>query len=576
MISDKKIYLLEAVVYGLLIGIWFLLLFPRVFTDKEIIAPADLAYFYTPYNTNNPLHIKPAHYVLSDQFDEIIPNLYQQHDVLRHGQIPAYTDKIQNGTANFWVIKHEGQLLPLIALTLILGFPVGWTAFLILRVVAGGYFMLRYLRYLNISFIPALFGTVVFACSSVCVQNFGITLATQYVMIPIGLYAVEKIIRERSKLWIFLFPVIVEQMIVAGYPATSSYVLFIWGCYIIYRTLQFFDDILGNFLLFFLLGALSLALCAPAIFASIDFFSQFDWAYRNNYWASGVPRNWLITWLLPFYFGDPTINSWIRYAVYIGILPLLVAFVTFFNPRFNGIKWFFLLMFLWFFSVSYNLFNILDFYKFIPVFNSSMPNTNTLVLPFFTAIFVALGFEEIYLGRVSIIRFLSILMVVVSVILYLAQGENLMSRPEIPGFSQHLQAQILVLIFSVAAVAIFCWQPRSLFSAAFVLTVIMYDLYGVAQGWNRSVPRAAFYPETPGERFLKQNVGTSKIFMLEKEFIANTPQIYSLPTIGGRGFFTELYGRTPLRPRRHRYFSLPIAALKFLRRSSTRWGLNIC
>ncbi len=521
-------------------------LFPGTFLHGEAIGPADLCYSYSPWRLNNPLKIKPKHNILSDQFDEILPNIKYQIDQLRAGHIPSYTDKLYNGVPLFWVIRHEAKMLLLLGLGYFLTFPVAWTLFLIVRLLIGGLFFYYFLRLLNISSGAALVGTLSYAFSSYVIQNFGITMVSQYFLLPVALYAIERIIRDRSRLWIFILPFVAEQILVSGYPTTAAYNLFLIAIYGLFRIIQERASWRSNLLLFAWLGAITLALAAPALLASVNFFATYDWSYRVEYWRASLPPSKLLTMLMPFYFGEATVGAWVRHSVYLGFIPLIAAVFGVVGSFRSGLRLFFVLYALWVFSFAFNLFNLLSVIRYVPVFNSSMPNNHIILIPFALSVLAAFGLDDFKtrVPRLNAALAIGALLLIFGVGIKLTTTEFSASLTD-ANFLTHLKTQTLFLTLSLAALLYWAFGERKTLALATLLLILGADLTAMGKGFNPTVPQAGFFPETKGITFLKEHLGEHKLFLFEREFLANAPQYFGLRTFGGRGFFPartkELY-----------------------------------
>ena len=527
------------------------ILFPGVFLRGEIIGPADLSFCYRPWSDHNPLQVRPGYYNLSDQFDEIMPTLAHQMDRLAQGDLPNYTDKIQNGSPMFWVIRHEAKMLPLIALSLLFGFPVGWTMFLVGRLLIGGLFFHLYLRRNGVSAPGAFIASIAFCFSSYVIQNFGITMVSQYCLIPLLLYSIDVLLERRSVLWALLFPVLVHQLLVTGYPTTAAYILCFLAGYGAFRSVTLRPIPYTQIAVMAFLGVVAIGFTAPSLLASADFFSQFDWTYRQNYWDKSVVPYMTVSYLTQFFYGPPWTGRWLREAVYVGVLPLVLAAFgalrsfapseprTRISPqqlaRFYSVALFLTL------CCTYNFFSILEIVKYIPVLNASQPNNLVILIPPLISVLCAFGFDAIARREAKLWQY-GVVAAALGAAVYALVGRVNGDWTRIAAdefVKDHLRTQVAIGVVSLALLAAIVWRRGRIGVAVAVTMLLAVDLVYPSLGWNRSIARDAFYPETPAVAFLKQRIGDDKIFLLEKEFLANTPEVFGLRTVAGRGFFNS-------------------------------------
>ncbi len=562
------------------------ILFPGVFLRGEIIGPADLSFCYRPWAAHNPQQIQPGYYNLSDQFDEIMPTLAHQMDRLSQGDLPNYTDKIQNGSPMFWVIRHEAKMLPLIGLSLLFGFPVAWTLFLVGRLLVGGLFFHLYLRRNGVSSAGAFLASLTFCFSSYVIQNFGITMVSQYFLIPILLYSIDVLLERRSVLWGLLFPVLVNQLLVSGYPTTAAYILCFLVGYGAFRALSLRPIPFGQIGVMAFLGVIAIGLTAPSLLASADFFSQFDWSYRQNYWDKSVLPYMTVSYLAQFFYGPPWTGRWLREAVYVGVLPLLLAgfgaLVSFrrrsgvlrispeYLARFYSVALFLTL------CCTYNFFSILEIVRYIPVLNASQPNNLVILIPPLVSVLAAFGFDAVA-GRSARVWQYGAVGAALSVAVYALSQKVSADWARIAAdefVKDHLRTQAVLACVSIAVLGAIVWRRGAAAVTVAATLLIGVDLVYPSLGWNRSIARDAYYPETPAIAFLKSKVGDDKIFLLEKEFLANTPEVFGLRTVAGRGFFNSRTKAIYKTLYDNAFYEAPTQAL-FPATAETRLGIQL-
>lgn len=411
----------------------------------------------------------------------------------------------------------------------------------------GAVFFYKFLRNRNISDTGSIFGGFVFIFSSYMIQNFGITMVYQYCLLPVGLYAIDEILTKRKKLWIALFPLIVFQVTVAGYPTTAAYVLSFFGIYFLYSWFKLGPKPNGqlrwpaffNLTLLFLSGLL---LSSLSLLASKDFFSDFDWTYRETYWRWVLEKKHLLEILFPYYMGNQNENAWVRQALYVGILPFLFSVLCLIKIRKSKDEVFFIIFGFITFCFAYDFLGFNYLYQFIPVFNASNPNNLIMILPVFLSIWSAYGFDIFFSVKSFSIKKGAVTVFLVAICFYLWSNFAGVSFPNFINFEDNPKAPLHIFIFllSLCTFCLMMWAPRHKKHILYLVFVLVYsDLMLMGYKWNRTIPRQSYEPMTQGIEFLHSNLDHGKIFLVGYSFLANTPLYYDIPTVAGRGFYSK-------------------------------------
>ncbi len=549
--------------------------YPRVFFLGEVISPAGQIYWYPPWNQLLPKDVNlRTNIVLSDEMDSTIPLLGYARERLLKGDIPAWCDKVQNGTPALWVVRHILNFEPLMLLVLLLGVPWGMTVCMLLRQILGGLFLYKYTRTIGIGRWASLCAMVVFEYGSFPLQTFGRALSFQVALIPITIYAMEQIIRRRSLLWCAILPFLLHFNVTAGFPAGTLYCFYFLALYGLFRLLHEPGHRLRLLGIFAGLGAIALLMSAPVLIATSDFFSTFDWGYRAQYWRMFIRPQALVTFFYPFSFGTPALRVppwfwWYEHCIYIGVLPILVLLLSLPYFRSTRIRWFYIIFGLWLAALLYNAGDILErFIQYVPVLNQN-PNTRQKLLFFFVlTILFAFAMDDLARrwGNVRARKAMTFLMVPIvgAVVWFLVQHHR--GGGELADLVRtHLVVQSVIIGLSIATVVLLRWKrvhPRRF--KIVVLLLICFDLQVMDKssvglqsnkkrtlakhisrafnpakmtGWNSTLDPDLFFPRTPGVDVLDANLGEHKMLAMERTFLANTPLYFGLNNIAGRGFF---------------------------------------
>lgn len=562
----------DQIAVTLLLTLMSVAAFPDVWLRHEALAPTDLSYFYSPWSRHATPDIVPgSNPVMSDLVDMFYPQMEYVRQRLLDGDIPFWCDKIQNGTPLFLVIKHELMTAPLLLLILLLKVPAGVTVFFIFRHLIGGLFFYKYGRIIGLRRWPSLCGTIVFCYCKYTIQDFILPMDLQLFLIPVAAYGTERIIRSGSLLWIWLIPILHWMNIASGFPAGTAYCLYFLALYAAWRAMAQPGRRLRLLGLFALLNVIAVLAAMPALVATADFFSGFDWSYREAYWRWHLPVTSLMTWVYPILYGPPyargtPIGWWYEYAFYIGVLPLLVLLQGMAMRRVDNVKLFHLLFTVWLIAILYNLGNVLEHVvQHLPIFNSN-PNTRQKMLLAFT-LAILLGYALNDLSRVAawLRRFASAIAATVVLVACwfawrFAQG------PEASRFVQSafwLQSAVVVASLIAFLLLLRRGQPAGWLKAGIVL-LLFVDLqvwdkswfhlsfqdrrittptgepivdHRIAVGWNPTIRREAYFPKLPALTYLSENLQEHKMLALNTACLANIPLHYGINNFSGRGFF---------------------------------------
>lgn len=571
---------LDEVIVALILLLCHVAAYPRVFFAGEVISPAGQLFHYQPWSEADPAGRGiPANNVLSDEVDYVIPLTGYVRDRLLRGDIPAWCDKTQNGTPLFWVVTQHMMLLPLLLLVLPLGAADGMTVFVLLRQIVGGLFFFKYCRIMGLGRWAAICGAIVFTFGSFPIQTFGRSLSFQLVMLPVTLYAIERIIRDCSLRWMTALPFLLHFNIVSGFPAGTVYCFYFIGLYAVLRVLGESGRRLRLLGLGLLLGGIALLISAPALLATADYFAEFDWSYREGHGLRHMPVATWLTFFFPFLCGPPTARApilglagdhfwWFEHCIYVGVLPLLIAITGFSRRRVLGIRLFYLIFGVWLLCLFFDVGGILQVLRDVPVFGSN-PNTRQKVLFFFIlAMLAAWAIDDLAkvqataTARVRRVLLLAALATTVALMVSRYHG----AHPRPPFVVAHLWLQGTLFAVSVLAAAGLLWMrrpARTLKAAAVVLVFLDLQLMdrtavGLANdpaltvrenlskcfasaplaNWNPTIPRDRFFPTTPGIRFLQEHTGEHQILAMGASFLSNAPLYYGVNNFSGRAFTT--------------------------------------
>lgn len=265
--------------------------------------------------------------------------IFFTHDLggsdLMHQNIPfreVLVAALRDGGLPFWAwdmgtgfpLLAEGQVAalypPNLLLLWLLPLPLAVNLFVVLHLFLGGLFSAIYARTLGLGLLPATFAALVFAlCGFMVVHVKHVNMVAAAAWAPLFFALIEGHLRTRrpgrSAAAVAL---VVAAMILAGHPQVAYNTLLLGALYAAIRGLRLgridaWGSAAGRLSLLLAGVALGLGLAAPQLLPTLELAGEstrsggVHWrdATRHGY----HPRH-LITFLLPYHFGDPADDSW--------------------------------------------------------------------------------------------------------------------------------------------------------------------------------------------------------------------------------------------------------------------------
>jgi len=285
--------------------------------------------------------------------------------VLHSNQFPIWT----NLTASGYPIFADGQIGSLSLINLILfkflPFALAINIGYILIFFLAGLGTYLFCREIKIGIWPSLLAGVIFSLSGFNIgQITHISLLQASSFMPLEFYFVERILKKGKLFDILMLSIILSQQIFSGHQQMTVYSLISLTAYVFVRyiflrpNIKTKDNKINRNIIFILVGVMfgilmSLALLIPSyeLFKqsgarnNIDILSQFPY-----------PLNNLLTFINPFYFGNPAIGSYPVYNSnwgifwenngYVGLIPIICLLLSLFFIKKTEIKiWLCLLVF---------------------------------------------------------------------------------------------------------------------------------------------------------------------------------------------------------------------------------------
>jgi len=307
----------------------------------------------------------------SDAWHFSFPTKYFLSQSLKKNELPLWSSKLGGG----FPIFAEGQtgtfFLPNLILYKFFDPVTAYNLSLMFVVITIGWGMYVWLRILNLSPLPSLFGGLTMAFSGpVMSQLTHITLLQGFSLLPWVMIATHLLAQKKSWRWVSVLALVVSQQIFAGFPQASVITVLFASGYFLYcsspakRDENYFkptcrqarllanhskniSTLLATMMRFFIAVALAIGLSSVQLLPSLEFlqnstarggFSPQDATYFS------YPLKHLVTFIDPFRLGNPKFGTYPPFSAFdgsifwentgfIGILPL-ISLVAYFISSF--------------------------------------------------------------------------------------------------------------------------------------------------------------------------------------------------------------------------------------------------
>ena len=332
-------------------------------------------------------------------------------NLLKKGEMPLWNPYTFAGTPLLANIQ-TALFYPLNLVYFFLPFATSWTIQVMLQPILLCLFMFFYLKEIGLSKYAAALGAFSLSMSgfSVAWLEWNTTLHT-LVWLPLGLYAVEKLMKKKELRWFVLLGFSVSCIVFAGFLQTAFYALFLLGCYALLRVVTIGKGHDRKKILTGLIAVLIIVIAVTSIQwmptlklinNSARSFDQGNVLERDDWF---LPWQNLVQFVAPDYFGNPaTLNYWgifnyTEFVGYIGIAPLILAFMGIVSPgkRLRRTQRFFLLVLAA--ALLFALPNPISRFPFmmnLPLVTSAQPSRLMMIIDLCASVLVAIGAEKFF------------------------------------------------------------------------------------------------------------------------------------------------------------------------------------
>lgn len=466
-------------------------------------------------------------------------------------ELPLWNPYSLSGTpllANF----QSAAFYPFNLAFLILSFPLGWSILILLQPLLAAVFIYFYLDNLKLSKWAAALGGITFAFCGFFISwlEWGTVLHTG-LWLPLILLCIDIIFikDKRCSFWIGIFILSLSSSFFAGHLQTFFYVFIVSFAYLILRLWQVKKKkkvlliFFGSYLLIIAVIAIQLLPTLQFIQLSARNIDQANWQ-NNPGWF--IPWTHLVQFIAPDFFGNPaTINYWSifnygEFIGYIGIFPLIMAFIAIFFRRDKKTLYFILLCFIAFLFSFPTLISKLPFIFKIPLLSTAQPTRLIFLIDFSLAVLSALGFDYYLRNKRKIMLPLIVILFIFLVLwIFVFTGNHLFKistfNLTIAKHNLYFPSAIFAAIFLIATLVSI--NKNKKYELVFLIgffAITAFDLLRYGSKYTPFITGDFIFPQTKTIAFLKQNIGLSRIATSDAPvFPPNFSVIFRLQSVDG-------------------------------------------
>ena len=531
--------------------IWFIFASPYFLKGNAPYPATFQNSFFSPWSSYEKYAVPVKNNALSDVVDQIYPWKHFTIEELKKGRIPWWNPFSFSGNPH--VADFQTAVFsPFNLLFFILPFVDAWSLFILIQPLLAGLFMLLFLRKLKISKEGSLLGSIAFMfCGFLVVWMPYGTLSMAIAFLPLALYAIEAGFERPGFFPLIILSISIAVSFFSGHFQASLYFALYILAYLFFKFLTTRNKKTSLIVLgFFCLGlVLSLIQIIPSL--EIYNFSVRSELFSNQ---GAIPLRNLITSFAPDFYGNPvTRNDWLgnyaEWASFIGIIPLLLAFVSLLGKKEKAKVLFFFIagaaaVLL---AIDTPLQSVLVHLK-LPVFSTSIPSRIIVLFSFSFVVLAAYGLDtlKILLEKQKIKKVLLICVSLISLILLI--WLLLFAFKALPKDKAMIAARNLVIptffVFMASVLIALKSKIKVKAYANFILYTLIIltflDSFRFAQKWVPFEPKDLIFPEVPVISVMQEKVGMGRVF---GKFGSYIDTYYRLPSIEGYDpLYIQRYG----------------------------------
>ena len=311
----KKEYILVFVSWVFVL----ILAYIKIWNGSMVLSPSNLMYYMPPWNT---MGVGTEGPLLSDSIDSHLPEVYRLF----------YLNDMSmwDGMNSFGFPTTYNLLLNPINLVYFL--PLKYAIFFnsLLKYSIAFFGMYFFMKQIKLHPIAGLVAAVSYSFSSIMVMWHFWPHTDVMMLAPLCFAIGEKLLNNKGIYYVLVQALIVYWMIIAGMPTYAAYVIYLFGFYVLFRTIQLFKKDIKNILITYIKFGVSFVL---GVMASLGYlYTLIKMTVLNGYSESRanqgyatIPIKFLRSLFMP-YFRDGLEMNATETIVFFGVV------VMFFTP----------------------------------------------------------------------------------------------------------------------------------------------------------------------------------------------------------------------------------------------------
>lgn len=504
----------------------------------------DLVGLYHPYRdlkaAEYPNGIPYKNFLITDPVRQQIPWRKSVVDSLKKGMMPTWGAGSFSGTPLLANIQ-SGVFYPFNIVFFVLPFPIAWTVIIISQSLFAGIFFYIFLRVLQLSEIPSLFGAILFSFSgsSIAWLTWG-TILSAWMWTPLALASVHKLLthdKRRKWVWEIAAVITVASSFFAGHLQIFFYSCLLIGIYAAwtaygYKKIHWILPVIG-------VALASFAIIYYQLSAVLKWLPLTGRLTGGSLWhAEGffIPVWHLVQFIAPDFFGNPaTLNYWGTWNYgemigYIGIAGIIFALM---GIRKQTWFWFTTMLVAVLFAVASPVSEVPYLLR-IPFISSLQPTRLLFIVDLCLSVLAAYGISWFMSEHKKRILVLPITGVGVILALMWVVGRTLPNAQVIMRnlvMSTALFA-VMIGIFAVAYVVKHKGLRKIL--AVIVIGIVSFDLLRFGWKFTPFTDLSLFFPETKMISYLKNSQKPFRTMTLDDRILPpDTNTYYGIESVNG-------------------------------------------
>lgn len=550
--------------FGLLLGAACILLHQSLLFGKGLV-PADGIADYDPWRSE--LGRGASNRLLADQFLTLIPQQHFLHDQIAQGEFPLWNPHLACGMPNV-ASMQSAPFFPINLLLLPLDPFASRGVAALLKLLLAGLFTHLFMRRLGASPSAATLSAVAFAFSGFMIVWLGHPHTNTAIWLPLLLLLVESEFSSRAegpsaprgggiRHWVG-FAAAYGAMILGGHPPTIVHVSACVGAYFAFRLVSSRGEgeaarRLGRFCVALVGGAL---LGAVQLIPFLEYYALSSAAASSaalGRSSAQLPLQALVYFLLPQVSGSPVtdfehlaghlglleVHNFNARTGFFGVVALYLALVGLLLRR-DRQSVFFAALALACLCVIFGAPPMSSLLGALPVLRDIDHTRLLLIVGLCGSILGGFGLDRIREAGGERRRAAAFAVAwLTAAVLLAGLWVRLRSPLRHGAVFEFVLRQYGVFLAALLAVTLASlWEQRGRLATALCLAGLSVEMLWFAYDYNPSIPRSAYYPETPGIRELRAGASPSRIIGLGRVLPANTAMMFGLHDVRGRDFMT--------------------------------------